>query len=124
MLDVVFAVTVTLTVAVCVNDPETPVTVKLNDDGVTEGLKLTFNVELPVGVTDVALREVETPLGGADKLSITSELNPPSEFTVTRAAPEPPTATLTGAIAAKEKSCTYNVKFCIAAEPMPLLALN
>lgn len=119
----VLAVTVTVAVAVWVNDPDTPVTVKMNVEGITDGPRLRVNVEVPVGVTEAGESDAETPLGGADKLSVTGELNPPNEFTVTDGEAAPPTLTPIGEIAAKEKSFTASVKFCVALGAIPFDAV-
>jgi len=119
----VFEMTVTLTVVEWVKDPEAPVTVKLNVDGIAEGPRLRFNVEVPGGVTEVEKRDAETPLGDADKLSVTGEVNPPSEFTVTEGEADPPTLMLTGEMALKEKSPTMSVKFCVAFGETPFDAV-
>ena len=118
------AVTVTVAVAVWVNDPDTPVTVKLKVEGNTEGPRLRFKVEFPVGVTKAEESDAETPLGGADKLSVTGELNPPNEFTVTDGEADPPTVRLIGEMAAKEKSFTVSVKFCVELGEIPFDAVT
>ena len=119
----VLAVTVTFAVAVWANDFEAPVTVRLNVEGITEGPRLRANEEFPVGVTEAGKSDSETPLGGADKLTATGELNPPSEVTVTRGEADPPTAIVIGDMAAKEKSFTASEKFWVALGAVPFEAV-
>jgi hypothetical protein len=105
---VVLTVTVTATVVECVNNPDVPVTVSVNVDGVTEGSILTVNVEeavLPLdGVTGLGVNVAETPLGSPDTLKSTGELNPLIELKVTVEDADPPTPTVMGAIELREKS--------------------
>jgi hypothetical protein len=101
-------VTVTVTVVECVNDPDVPVTVSINVDGVTEVAIPTVNVEeavLPLGgVTGLGVNVAETPLGSPDTLKSTGELNPLIELKVTVENADPPTPTVMGAIELREKS--------------------
>jgi hypothetical protein len=104
----VSANTVTLTGVECVSDPEVPVTLSVKLEGVTEGPRLTVNVEEadpPLGgVTEVGDADTSTPLGCPDTLRATSELNPLSELRVTVVEPDPPTLTLIGEAGLSEKS--------------------
>ena len=73
----VVPVTVTLTEVECVSDPEAPLTVSVKVEGITEGPRLTVNVaetEPPLGgVTELGLKNAETPLGTADTLRAAGE---------------------------------------------------
>jgi hypothetical protein len=102
------AVTVTVTVVECVTDPELPVTVSVNVEGVTEGPALTFSAEdadPPLGgVTGFVVKDVNTPAGGADTPRVTDGLDPLIELTVTDEKADPPVLTVMGEMGLREKS--------------------
>lgn len=102
------AVTLIVREAECVSEPALPVTFSVSTAGVTNGARATVTVEvaeLPAGgVTELELKDAETPLGGVGTLKLTAELNPDSEFTVTVEGAVPPTLTVIGETAVREKS--------------------
>ena len=104
----VSALTVTATLVECVTDPDVPVTVSVNVEGVTEGPALTVNVEdadPPLGgVTGFVVKDANTPAGGADTLRVTGGLDPLIELTLTDEEADPPMLTLIGEMGLREKS--------------------
>jgi len=99
---------VTFTVIECVNDPETPVMISTSVEVVVEGPTLTVKVEdtdpFTGGVMELGEIVADTPLGGAETLKVTGELNPLVEFTVTEAVPGVLALTVIGEIVPKKKS--------------------
>lgn len=102
------ALTVMATVAECVTDPDVPVTVSANVEGVTKGATLTVNVEdaePPLGgVTGFAVKDADTPTGDGDTLRVTGGLDPLIELTLTDEEADPPMPTLIGEMGLREKS--------------------
>jgi hypothetical protein len=98
---VLVAFTVALTEIECVSDPELPVTPTVNVDGVTDGPRLTVNVdeaEPPLGgATELAEMSSDTPLGRVlDTLRATAESSPLIELMVNEEEADPPTLTAIG----------------------------
>jgi len=121
----VFAVTVTLALDECVSVPKAPVTVRVNVEGVTPGRRLTVSVEEPGDVTEPGFKDADTPVGAPVTLKLTVELNPKRELTATEENAEPPTLTVIGEMAPREKSVTVTVNVVgIALFPCASVALQ
>jgi len=99
---------VTATVVECVTDPDVPVTVSVNIEGVAKGARLRVNVEdaePPLGgVTVYPVKDADTPAGDGDTLSVTGGLDPLIELTLTDEEADPPMPTLIGEMGLREKS--------------------
>ena len=84
------AVTVRLMVAVCVREPETPVTVTVKVPVAAPALAVKVSVDEPLVVTDVGLNAAVTPLGRPEADSDTVPVKPLIAPIVIVSVPVPP----------------------------------